>query len=272
MSAKNGNEVKVERNFAQPAQAVFKALAEGRLFYNCGGAPSTTKIDFRVGGKYSVFFSNAEMTVHGKFLEIVQDKKIVFTWGDEGSSEGFPKNTIVSIELFVEGLNTKLVVLHSGFADKEEADAHNDGWCAGLDDLSAELEQGRLRIVRVYPFSKEALFKVCSDPKKFFGIVAEADQGEADFRVGGQYRFPTEKGEVRGKYEEIIPGKKIVFSWLNSCEGPLKNPSRVTLLFDEEDDGGSSLELIHELLPHDQVKDHREGWSYLTEELKKLTK
>jgi uncharacterized protein YndB with AHSA1/START domain len=272
MSAKNGNEVKVERTLAQPTQAVFRALSEGRLFNNCGGELGRMELDFRSGGKYAVMFSNGEMTIRGRFLEIVPDKKIVFTWGDEGSSEGFPKDTRVSIELFAEGQKTRIVILHTGFADQEEADSHSYGWTSGLNDLSGELERGCIRIVRTYPVSRDALYRVCSDPRKFFGCVSDTARGEVDFHVGGQYRFPTEKGEVLGKYEEIVPGKKIVFSWESGCGAKFERPTRVTLLFDDEDEGGSSLELLHELLPQDAVKRHREGWEFVTRELRELVK
>ena len=270
MSAKDGNEVRVERTFAQPSQTVFRALAEGRLFNNCGGDLSKLQLDFRSGGKYAVLFTNAEMTIRGTFLEIVQDKKIVFTWGDEGSSEGFPKNTRVSIELFAEGQKTRLVIQHTGFTDKEEADSHNGGWNAGLADLAGELEQGRIRILRSYQGSRDILYGICSDHKRFFGLVAKSAQGEADFRVGGQFRFPTEKGEIRGQYEEIVIGQRIAFSWLSSCGVSFKSPSKVTLTFDDEDEGGSSIALVHENLPIEAVKSQREGWEFLTAELRKI--
>jgi uncharacterized protein YndB with AHSA1/START domain len=264
--SKSENEVRVEKIFNKPAKTVFQALAEGRLFNTCGAVMGQLEIDFRKGGKYKASFPNADAKLCGKFLEIVPDKKIRFTWGDEGSDTGFPL-TEVSIELFTDGEKTKLVILHTGFITKEDAESHNTGWNAGLDDLNAELVQGRIRIIRVYPVSKDKLYEACSDPKTFFGLVSDVSKGEVDFRVGGQYRFPTKKGEIRGKFEEIIPGQKIVFSWLSGCDGPFDHPTRVTLLFDDEDEGASSVALTHELLPTDAVKTHREGWEFLTQGL-----
>jgi len=268
----NNHEVRVEKVFNQPAQTVFQALAEGRLFNTCGAVLAQLEQDFRPGGKYKVFFANAEATLCGKFLEIVQDRRIRFTWGDEGSEPGFPF-TEVSIELFPEGAKTKLVVLHTGFKTRDDCESHNQGWNSGLDDLIAEMGPGpcRIRILRVYPVTKDKLYQTCSDPRTFFGLVSEVAKGEVDFRVGGQYRFPTQNGEILGKFEEIIPGKKIVFSWLSGCNVRLERETRVTLLFDDEDgdgaEGASSLALTHELLPTEAVKSHREGWELLTQGL-----
>lgn len=269
MPVKNGNEVKVERVLNSTPQTVFRALSEGRLFSNCGADGEKLEISFREGGGYKVFFKNAEITCCGRFLEIVPDRKIVFTWGDVGSDEGFP-NTRVSVELSPEsdGAKTKLVILHTGFASKEDAEGHDYGWCSGLDDFTGELTEGRVRLVRVYPVNRDVLYSACSNPKNFFGIISDAEKGSADFRVGGKYHFPTDHGAATGEFLEIIPGKKIVFSWLSGCNVKFDRPTRVTLSFDDEENGSSSVELVHEFLPlGDQVTSHREGWEYVTTQL-----
>jgi uncharacterized protein YndB with AHSA1/START domain len=259
MSVKNGNEVKVEKLIKRPAKDVFRALSEGRLFNNCGAAIDQMKIDFREGGKYQLEFQNAQMKVCGKFTEIVPEKTIRFTWGDVGSDSGFPM-TEVLIKLFADGAATRVVIEHTGFKTKDDAEGHDYGWTSGLDDMTTELLEGRIRLLRVYPVGRERLYQVCSDIRRVFGSVADTANGEIDFRVGGRYRFPTKKHEMAGAFEEIVPGKKIVFSWLSGCDGTFEKPTRVTLLFDDEEDGESSIELIHEFLPADAVKGHRAGW------------
>jgi uncharacterized protein YndB with AHSA1/START domain len=222
-------------------------------------------ISFRVGGGYRIYFHDAGATCAGKLLEIVPDRKVVFTWGDEGSDEGFPR-TRVSVELMPEsdGTRTNVVILHTGFASREDAEGHDQGWCSGLEDLAGELVDGRIRLLRAYEVSRDVLYSLVKEPAKLFGPVAETGKGSAEFRVGGRYRFPTEKGQ------EIVPGGKIVFSWLHGCGGALPRPSRVTLSLDDEDDGASSLALVHEDLPAAEVKAHREGWEHLTAEFRKF--
>lgn len=263
MSVKNANEVKVEKMIRRPAREVFQALAEGRLFNNCGAAMADMKIDFRVGGGYELGFQNAEMKVCGKFKEIVQDRKICFTWGDEGSAEGFPM-TDVKIELIADGDATRVLIHHTGFKTKQEADEHNFGWTAGLNDMEPELTAGRLRIVRTYPVSRDKLYSVCSDIGKVFMKATDISDSKIDFRVGGQYRIQTGQCEMLGQFEEIIPGKKIVFTWLAGGGQHFEKPTRVTFAFDDEEDGESSIEIIHELLPQTAVKPHRGGWECFT--------
>jgi uncharacterized protein YndB with AHSA1/START domain len=270
--SKNVNEVRVEKTINKPAKTVFQALAEGRLFNNCGAAQDKLEIDFRTGGQYTLSFSNGQMKLCGKFTEIVPDKKIGFTWGDKGSDDGLPFSQ-VSIELFGEGDKTRVLILHTGFKTQEEVESHKGGWTSGLNDLSEELVEGRIRLVRTYPVNRDTLYKTCSDMRKFLGCVStDAAGGELDFRVGGQYRFRTEKGEIFGKFEEIVPGKKIVLSWLSGCDQKFDRATRVTLSFDDEEDGESSLELTHEFLPQDSVKSHREGWEFVAKELGALLK
>lgn len=275
MSVKNANEVRIEKIINTTPKAVFQALSEGRLFSNCGADTEKLKIDFRVGGGYTNFFTNHSITCCGKFLEIIQDRKIVFTWGDVGSDEGFPK-TEVLVELTPEagGKKTKILILHTGFKTQEDADSHDYGWNAGLTDLSTEMTEGRLKLIRTYPVSRDILYSFCSDPRKFFAPVSDVNKGSVDFRVGGKYRFPTTKKEILGEFLEIIPGKKIVFSWLGGCDQLFERPTRVTLEFDDEEDGESSLALTHELLPvdDDSVKTHRHGWEHLTNQLRTLLK
>src|SRR5205823_13325864 len=112
---------------------------------------------------------------------------------------------------------TKLLIVHTGFATQEDAEGHDHGWCAGLDDLTAELIEGRLRLVRVYLVSCDVFYSACSNPKNFFGIISYFEKGSADFRLGGKYQFPNDHGGVSGEFQEIIPGKKIVFTWLSGC-------------------------------------------------------
>lgn len=270
MPAKNGNEVRVERLINCTPQSAFQALSEGRLFVNCGAASGKLEISFRVGGSYKAYFTNADVVCCGKFLEIVPDRKIVFTWGDQGSDEGFPM-TRVAIEIKPEanGSKTKLLIVHTGFETQEDADAHNSGWCAGLDDLTGEITQGKLRILREFPVTRDVLYSLCKDPLKFFAPVAEVKKGSADFRVGGKYRFPTEAGEILGEFQEIVPGKKIAFSWLSDCDQMLARPAKVTLMFEDEEDGDSSIELVHEGLPlGESTLKHRHCWEHLLAELK----
>lgn len=260
-------QLKLEKIIARPASDVFRALQEGRLFMNCGFASDTMKIDFRVGGKYHIDLRHMAKSNFGEFLDIVPNKKIVFSWCQVFDENQKP-DTKVTIELFEQGNQTRLVLEHTGFHNKDVCDGHTQGWTSGLDDLSAEIQEGRLRMVRSFSLPVEKVFEACKNPSSFFAFMGDLSKGTVDVRTGGQYQVPTKKGEVKGEFLEIIPNKKISLSWLVGCSGPLKN-SQVTLNFNIKNNG-SSLELIHSgLLTEEEQKAHRAGWEHVTAQLSK---
>lgn len=252
-----------EKIIARPTEDVFQALKNGLLFMNCGAASTTMEIDFRVGGKYHIDFKGKQLVNFGEFLEIVPNKKIVFSWCQTFGPEQKP-DTRVSIELFNDGSKTKLVLVHSGFISEESKENHRKGWEGGLVDLTGEVENGRLRLLRSYNVSSEKLFELCKNPETFFAFMGDLSKGTVDFRIGGKYHLPTAKGEIKGEFLEIVPTKKISLSWLVGCSGPLKG-SQVTLNINPKEGGASQLELLHDGLHSlEDKKAHRAGWELVT--------
>lgn len=260
--------LKVEKLIHRPTPEVFDALKSGLLFMNCSANSATMKIDFRVGGQYRIDFASMSKSNYGEFLEIVPNKKIVFTWC-QAPAPGQKPDTQVTIDLFSEGANTRLVLQHAGFKDQSVCDAHIGGWTSGLNDMSAEMENGRLRMVRRYKVPVNTLFETLAAPQNFFAHMGDLSNGHVDFKVGGRYELPNKNGGVRGEFLEIVPSEKIKMSWLGGCGGPFKN-SAVTLLLHKRDDG-SSLELIHEgLTSKDAQSSHRDGWEHITQQMSEL--
>ena len=262
-------QVKVEKVIGRSVSDVFRALKEGRLFMNCGCDSKTMQIDFRVGGKYHVDVSNHTKRNYGEFLEIIPDRKIVFSWCQSFDADQKP-DTRVTIELFPEASKTRLVLLHTGFANQEVRDGHEAGWNHGIDDLGGEIQDGRLRLVRVFNCSVDELYAACNNPATFFAFMGDVNKGNIDYRVGGSFQVPTKKGEVRGEFLDLVPNSKIVFSWLVGCSGPLQN-SQVALTFGQSPKGGARIELIHGGLTSesDQMA-HRQGWETVTEKLSEV--
>lgn len=263
------HQLKLERTIGRSVSDVFRALSQGKLFMNCGAASDTLKIDFRVGGEYFIQFKNKTLSNFGTFLEILPNKKIVFSWCQEFGPEQKP-DTEVTIELFAEGEKTRLVLVHAGFNTESMCDAHTVGWTAGLVDMTSELEEGCLRFLRTFETPVESLFATCQNPASFFAFMGKVEQGSVDFRVGGKYQLPTQKGEIKGEFLEIIPNQKISFSWQVGCSGPLEN-SKVTLNFIVADANTSKLELIHKgLMLEEDQKAHRGGWEAVTNNMREL--
>ena len=93
---------------------------------------------------------------------------------------------------------------------------------------------------------------------------------EADVRPGGRFSvvFRLLNGEEHnptGIYREVVPQKKLVFTW--EWAGAPERESLVTFRL-EPIDGGTELTLIHERLPdQDARKSHEAGWNGLLDKL-----
>ncbi len=263
-------DLKIEKLIATSPANVFRAIGEGRLFLNCSAAHDTIKVDFKVGGKYHIDFVSYEKSNWGEFLEIIPNQKIVFTWCQD-PTPGSKPDTTVTITLKEESGKTKLTLTHVGFTDLELRDAHNGGWNGGLDDLFHEMIDGRLRFSRYFETPVEKLYELCKNPASFLGALGDLSRAKIDFKIGGHYFVPTEKGEIKGEFLEIKPNQTIAFSWLSApCGEALTRDTKVTLNFDTEEEGGSWLELIHEgLMTESQQKAHRAGWDGLITKMMK---
>jgi uncharacterized protein YndB with AHSA1/START domain len=111
------------------------------------------------------------------------------------------------------------------------------------------------------------VYEAWTDPlqiAKWFGparvVSVEAD---VDMRVGGRYdfRLRTDDGEehgVGGVYEEIVPGKKLVFTW--AWRSTPERESLVTVTFKAEGKG-TLLTLTHERFFDEGARErHQGGW------------
>ena len=95
-------------------------------------------------------------------------------------------------------------------------------------------------------------------------------RAEADVRPGGRLSvlFRLLHGEEHnptGVYREVVPGRKLVFTW--EWPGMPERESLVTFLL-KPFDGGTELTLIHEQLPDEEARQsHARGWSGLLDKL-----
>jgi len=131
-------------------------------------------------------------------------------------------------------------------------------------------EKPSLTLTRRFPVAPEKVWRAWTDPqalKQWFGPggpqpVALA---ELDLRVGGRFHvvFGGPQGtehEVEGVYREVIPNRKLVFTWT----WPRTTPERESVVTVElrKVTGGTELVFRHEQLFDETVRDnHRQGWS-----------
>jgi uncharacterized protein YndB with AHSA1/START domain len=136
-----------------------------------------------------------------------------------------------------------------------------------------------LNLVRAYPVAPEKVWRAWTDAqavKKWWGPgpgepVAVA---ELDVRVGGRFRivFGGPQGtahEVQGTYKEVVPNRKLVFTWTWPNSTP-ERESVVTIVF-RASDGGTELDFRHEQLFDEKVRDdHQRGWTGSLDKLEKF--
>jgi uncharacterized protein YndB with AHSA1/START domain len=96
---------------------------------------------------------------------------------------------------------------------------------------------------------------------------------ENDLRVGGRFRVQSwmpsgEHNSVSGEYREIVPGRKVVFSW--AWQSTPERVSQVTVDFKPDGDG-TLLTLTHEQFVDEKARDnHIRGWTPALDLLERL--
>jgi uncharacterized protein YndB with AHSA1/START domain len=113
------------------------------------------------------------------------------------------------------------------------------------------------------------VYAAWTDPAKiarWFGpsqVVAGSLRADIDARVGGRYRvsFKMQDGEhheVAGVYREMVPNRKLTFSW--AWHSTPERESQVTISLKPDGDG-TLLTLDHEQLFDRAARDgHESGW------------
>ena len=95
---------------------------------------------------------------------------------------------------------------------------------------------------------------------------------ETDLRVGGRFRVQfwsedDEHSSVSGTYREVVPNRRLVFSW--AWQSTPERESQVTIDLDPVADG-TMLTLTHEQFYDEKARDsHRVGWQHFLDNLEK---
>lgn len=116
--------VTVEQHVAAPPSTVYAYLTVAERWTSWQGTDAT--LDPRPGGIFRMRMGNGD-TARGEFVELVPDRRVVFTWGWVDRPGIPPGSTIVEIELEPAGQGTLVRLTHRALPH-EEADAHRQGW------------------------------------------------------------------------------------------------------------------------------------------------
>jgi uncharacterized protein YndB with AHSA1/START domain len=133
-------------------------------------------------------------------------------------------------------------------------------------------------VERIIPARREKVFRAWIDPvlmEKWFAPLTMKPEGiEANATVGGSYRIGMRQQDgtihyVGGKYVEIRPPERLVFTWAWEAEPP-EADSLVTVEFFEQGEA-TRLVLRHEQLPNPESQEsHRHGWEGCLEQLVRI--
>lgn len=129
-------------------------------------------------------------------------------------------------------------------------------------------EPAQLCIRRRYPVAPEKVWRAWTDPQaliRWFG-PGEPDSvtvAEVDLRVGGRYHivFHTPDGEdhdVSGVYQEVVPNRRLVFSW--AWRSTPERISRVTVELAPVREGCELLFTHDRFFDRSARANHERGW------------
>lgn len=136
--------------------------------------------------------------------------------------------------------------------------------------MSEATAPGAVRIERVLQSPPDRVFAAWTDPASLGRWLSPVGRAEAEIEpwVGGRIRVtmigPGVRIEHTGMYREVLPGRRLVFTWQSPYTGP--GTSLVTILL-EPRGAGTALTLVHEQLSADQVESHGGGWSRILDRL-----
>ena len=86
-----------------------------------------TTFEPRVGAGYRTEVIPGNVAV-GEVLELDAPRRLVYTWGWEGSPDVPPGSTTVEYELIPEGDGTRLRLTHRDLPTRESLEQHAHGW------------------------------------------------------------------------------------------------------------------------------------------------
>lgn len=136
-------ELVITRVLDAPPMLVYKVWTEPEHMVRWMGpkgftAPSA-KLDVREGGQYRALIRSPEgkdYWFHGVYREVVENKRLVFTFAWEEDGERGSEN-LITITFTEENGKTRMTFKQAPFQSIEERDGHEGGWSEALDKLAA---------------------------------------------------------------------------------------------------------------------------------------
>jgi uncharacterized protein YndB with AHSA1/START domain len=131
-------EIVVERRIRAPVADVFAYLVDGAKWARWQGIAAD--LEARPGGGFAVEMPGGQVA-SGYFVDVVPNRRVVFTWGWSGDEAVPPGSSTVEIELLEEGRETVVRLRHRGLP-AAAVEIHATGWDRYVRRLG-EVAEGR---------------------------------------------------------------------------------------------------------------------------------
>jgi uncharacterized protein YndB with AHSA1/START domain len=145
------HEARIVQQFSHPVSLVYEAWTKPRHIEHWLRPAESIRLsvkefNFREGGEYffDYVWADGAKPVRGKFLRIVPEHRLIFSWVPQPPDPDAGAETMVSVFFRAQDENrTEVEVLHTLFPNAPMCDCHNQGWSGALTLLSALLSEGR---------------------------------------------------------------------------------------------------------------------------------
>lgn len=132
----DGDDVVVERRVSAPPSEVFSFFTDADKWMTWQGTEA--EIELVAGGVWRVNVTG-DGFASGRVIEVVENARVVFTWGWEEGPPVSPGSTTVAIELIPDGDGTLIRLTHSGLPS-DQVEIHRYGWEHYVPRLAAVAE------------------------------------------------------------------------------------------------------------------------------------
>ena len=133
-------DVVVTRLIAASPATVFSFFTDIERWTSWQGVDG--EVDVRPGGIFRVRMPGAQVA-SGRFVEVIPEQRLVFTWGWEGAASPVPPgSTTVVIELEPDGAGTLLRLTHTELSPPPVAEHHREGWERYLERIRVRAQGG----------------------------------------------------------------------------------------------------------------------------------
>ena len=133
-----GNDLVVERRVSVPPERVFAYFVDAERWV--AGQGTEAEVDLVPGGIWRVNVTG-DGFASGRVVEVVENERVVFTWGWEQGPPVAPGSTTVAIELLPDGDGTLIRLTHTGLPP-DMIEIHRFGWERYVPRLAA-ISEGR---------------------------------------------------------------------------------------------------------------------------------